>query len=651
MSFLNMLSWWQWTLLAAVPPAIVLLYFLKLRRTPLQVPSTFLWHKSIEDLHANSIWQRLRQNLLLLLQLLLLALAMLALLRPGWSGSHLAGNRLVLLIDTSASMSATDVRPTRLAEAKQRARALIDQMASGDTAMLISFSDTARIEQSFTDNQRDLHRQLDAIEPTDRPTSIAEALRLAAGLARTEPTGTEDEGRASTPPAALYILSDGNFASQPEIELNHLRPVYVPIGQAESENIAITAFHTQRPDARKEKLQAFARLQNFGPRDQTVEVELFRDGNLIDAGKVALAAQGAGGIAFDLGDMHQGVLRLSARVRDDLKMDNEAWAALDPPHRQNVLLVTPGNDALELALATARAREIADIQIARPEVLETPDYQQRAAAGDYSLVIYDQCQPRTLPQSNTLFIGRLPPGTAWTADAMATAPTVIDLDATHPLTEMLDLGNVRFAEAAPLKPPAGGRALITADVGILLAIAPRDGFEDAVLSPEIVGGADTGEHYANTDWPLRLSFPVFALNALTYLSGAEESGETNLGPGHILRLRPSGSSGELVVRSPNGKTATLARSASGSLDFAATDTLGVYEVLEPQHPPRHFTVNLFSPTESNLKPRLDIQLGYEELNGQAGWEGTRRELWKPLLLGALGVLCLEWYIYTRRTSF
>ncbi len=41
-----------------------------LKREPLEVPSTYLWHKSIEDLHVNSIWQRLRRSLLLLLQLL-----------------------------------------------------------------------------------------------------------------------------------------------------------------------------------------------------------------------------------------------------------------------------------------------------------------------------------------------------------------------------------------------------------------------------------------------------------------------------------------------------------------------------------------------------------------------------------------------------
>ena len=72
--FINTLHPWQWFVLLLVPPAIILLYFLKLKRQPLEVPSTYLWHRTIEDLHVNSLWQRLRRSILLLLQLLLVLL-------------------------------------------------------------------------------------------------------------------------------------------------------------------------------------------------------------------------------------------------------------------------------------------------------------------------------------------------------------------------------------------------------------------------------------------------------------------------------------------------------------------------------------------------------------------------------------------------
>ncbi len=73
-------------MLAGVPVGIIALYFLKLRRRPVQVPSTLLWRRSLEDLHVNSLFQRLRRNLLLFLQLLAVALAMLALAGPRMKG-------------------------------------------------------------------------------------------------------------------------------------------------------------------------------------------------------------------------------------------------------------------------------------------------------------------------------------------------------------------------------------------------------------------------------------------------------------------------------------------------------------------------------------------------------------------------------------
>ena len=86
---------------------------------------------------------------------------------------QLPGKRFIFLVDNSASMQATDVAPSRLEEAKRRCGELIDQMRSGDVAMIVSFADTARIEQTFTDNRGLLRRSLAAIRPTQQSTSLA----------------------------------------------------------------------------------------------------------------------------------------------------------------------------------------------------------------------------------------------------------------------------------------------------------------------------------------------------------------------------------------------------------------------------------------------------------------------------------------------
>jgi hypothetical protein len=83
-----------WTAVLGVPIGIIALYFLKLRRRPVQVPSTLLWRRSLEDLHVNSLFQRLRRNLLLFLQLLAVALAVFALLGPRTKGSAEQGQRV-----------------------------------------------------------------------------------------------------------------------------------------------------------------------------------------------------------------------------------------------------------------------------------------------------------------------------------------------------------------------------------------------------------------------------------------------------------------------------------------------------------------------------------------------------------------------------
>ena len=95
-------------------PAVIAMYLLKLRRDEAVVPSTLLWQRLVADVEANAPWQKLRRSLLLLLQLLLVAILALLAARPFLERPAGLARDIVLVVDTSASMGATDVVPDRL---------------------------------------------------------------------------------------------------------------------------------------------------------------------------------------------------------------------------------------------------------------------------------------------------------------------------------------------------------------------------------------------------------------------------------------------------------------------------------------------------------------------------------------------------------
>lgn len=651
MELINMLSWWQWIALGAVPPALVALYFLKLHRQPLEVPSTFLWKRSIEDLSVNSLWQRLRRNLLLLLQLLAVAALILAALRPSWQSHRLSGGRYIFLLDTSASMTATDVAPNRLAEGKRRVGQLIDEMNSGDKAMLISFSDHARVEQSYTDNVQDLRRALAAVQPTNHSTSLDEALHLAAGLANPGRSATEmsDTQVAEPLPAKLYIFSDGRFPDVSGFSLGNLTPIFEPIGDADAANVGIVGFSTDRNEDKPDQLQAFARLENHGGDPADVSLELRLDGNLVDARQVKIPANGVDSEVFGLGQVESGVLRLSLSPADFLSQDNQAWAVVNSPRRTRVLLITPGNEPLSRALKVPAAQQWSEVTEETPASLDTPDYQKQAASGTLDLIIYDRCAPKQMPQANTLFIGTLPPAPGWGAEAAVVQPQIIDTDRAHPIMQSVELGDVDIDEATPLKPPAGSTRLIESNKGPLMAIASREGYEDAVLGFELIS-VEQGSAVVNTTWPIKLSFPVFLSNMLQYFGGNREAAATaSYRPGQSINLRAD-VAGTIFVVTPSGEQFEVPRDRQSTFNFSRTDELGIYQVRSGNNTIQRFAVNLFDSNESDIRARAEegVKIGHVEVTGQSQWEPARREMWRFLILAALGVLLVEWYIYNRR---
>src|SRR5437764_4415281 len=101
----------------AVP--IVIFYILKIRLRRVPVSTILFWRQIFEEKQPRSIWQHLRHLLSLLIQIFFLCLLIFALAEPFFHWEVLEARRVVVVIDNSASMNATDVAPTRFARAKK----------------------------------------------------------------------------------------------------------------------------------------------------------------------------------------------------------------------------------------------------------------------------------------------------------------------------------------------------------------------------------------------------------------------------------------------------------------------------------------------------------------------------------------------------
>jgi hypothetical protein len=91
----------------------------------------------------------------------------------------------------------------------------------------------------------------------------------------------------------------------------------------------------------------------------------------------------------------------------------------------------------------------------------------------------------------------------------------------------------------------------------------------------------------------------------------------------------------------------LAKGQRADFTFGGTDLLGVYQVARDDGGQRSFAVNLLDANESHIEPKKEIHIGNERFS--AGQERKQPlELWKWIILLALVLLMMEWYIYNRR---
>lgn len=173
---------------------------------------------------------------------MILALAVLVIAIAGpQADARVPRNRatVVLVIDVSLSMQATDVAPNRLAAAQAAAKSFADQLTPGINLGLVSFSGTAAVLVSPTTDRTAVKQAVDGLklsESTATGEAIFAALQSIDSFSRT----VAASGAEGPPPARIVLMSDGKQTVPGPDGENEPRGSFTAARQAATEKIPVS---------------------------------------------------------------------------------------------------------------------------------------------------------------------------------------------------------------------------------------------------------------------------------------------------------------------------------------------------------------------------------------------------------------------------
>ena len=619
--FTSLSSAWLFTLL--VP--LIAFYFLKLKRPRVAIPSLVLWRQVLNDQRVNSPFQRFKRNLLLLLQILVLALLVLAAMQPFLRREAARAHRLPVLIDVSASMGALDHAggTSRLDEVKSRLRERIDALLPDQEMCLVAFGKTARRLTPFTNDHRELRETLDAVRVEDVAGDLEEALRFAQALSRSEPFDK------------VQLLSDGNLPAQANFEL----PFQIDFQKATpgGSNFGIVACSARR--APGGHWQVFVQLAGSANAESTTgTLELRQADKIIAHEDVALARGSTPRLAFDLAGGPSTMIEARLRLNgfDALASDDAAWLTL-PTSRPLTVFVPESLAGYRHALA------------ALEDVVVFPQADQATPVA-FDLVISDREEDLSKPARVRCAIGLVPPAVRSLVTVESKNSQAIDWRRDSPLLQHVSLRNVIFMDA-PISTGSGTDDALGQLGYEVLAQGERG---PLILEKRLGETLDVALlfHTDRSTLPFRVGFPIFVSNlvqAALQQSGLAEAEATHTG---VLAAEGFAPGASCSIEGPAHYRHTARADELGRVTGVPAPHTGEYTITASGAPPQRVGASLLSPTETSLAAVDQLQFN-DQLTVTAATASVKsdRTLWWGIALAAFVALLVEWWWFQRPGRF
>lgn len=576
----------------------------------------------MRDVEANAPWQKLRRNLIMILQLLFLVALIFALAEPFTLAEGSGGEAMILILDNSASMSATDAQPTRLEAAKLQARSFVEEAPEDTRITLIEAGNQTEILVSASQNRRQVQQAINNIHPGAGSSDMSTALQLTAAITLRQPN------------TDIYIFSDGRNEFPDRLNLNG-NLFYYPIG-FEGNNQGISNIQLEQ-NASGDNNSLFVQVTNYGSDDIERKLEIYVDDVLFDA--ATLNFSGYAQEVYFRDSIPTNALTISAQLtgEDYLALDDTAWVVPQELEPIDISLITNGNRFLESAFSL-----LPNVSLT---IFTPTEFDQSTNLKSADIVVFDQFTPpeEQIPNTSMFFIAPTSSTAFFTVTGTIEQPFPRKTDPNDTMLSGINISQVSILDAASISLPNWAKSAISGDTTDetvpLLFYGPTRGQKIAVISFQL----------QHTDLPLQVAFPLLIAKLTNWLAPSQINTSTeDEGFSTLAFTVPIGTE-QVTLNTPNG---TILRETPGEngLVLVENSQPGIYQVNWGENTSTRVAVNFFSADESDIKPLGQLNVsGFQSSSDEVSLNQSKRVFWRPLAIAALVLLSTEWLVYHRGT--
>ena len=591
--------------LMSLIPLVILFYLLKQKHKDYSISSILLWEEVIKDLEAVAPWQKLRKNILMLLQIAAIFLLVAALAKPFLINASGQYNNVIILIDRSFSMQAKDVKPSRFEMAKREAANFVENLSPETYVTVMTVDKDVIIQKNLSKDKNMIIEKINSLKVTNYTSNYVDATNMLNSMLKQHPS------------TSVRVFGDQM------ISINGADVENVNISQ-KGDNYANLLLSHSITDKGITLLNTIA---NYSEKDKVVSVSLLVNNKVFDAKDIEVKAKDITNVYWNNLPQNAQIIQSVIDEEDLLAGDNIAYDVINMSERDKVLFVSEGNVFIEKTLTLF---ENVESYKAEPGGLESFE--------GYDLYIFDGFLPNELPRDGSILIFNPSENEVFKKTDNVELPVIQESE--HELMNYISDYSFSIAKADVFEVPLWAESVLECNKGTIAFAGLYNKRRISVWGFDIY----------NSDIALKTVFPVMMTNTIEWLIPSNIQNSGKLIPGQAIEFNLNPIAKKAVIKTPSDKLLDIAPPFPAHA-FEKTEEIGAYTLIqetEEENKEYLFVVNPPVETESDLSTIATFSGEFGQDVPEEGQNKVKTDfnLQGILIFAVLILLLIEWWFYT-----